>query len=81
MNITIIGKSQINFTDKMTGNIIAGTKIHVAFKSDNASVDGMEVSSFFLRDTFVLPFELIVGKTYSADFNNKGRLIGIKETK
>lgn len=73
MEARILGKQAINFTNN-SGEEVVGTNIFVAFK--DASVDGLAVSKFFLKD-ISLPKNTKLNDMLEISFNHKGKIESI----
>lgn len=74
MEARILGKQAINFTNN-SGEEVVGTNIFVAFK--DASVDGLAVSKFFLKNDISLPENTKLNDMLEISFNHKGKIESI----
>ncbi|BAK97433.1 hypothetical protein OBV_02350 [Oscillibacter valericigenes Sjm18-20] len=76
MKTTLRGYKQLDFTSN-DGKAVKGTKLFVTFPSNGTT--GEETASLFISADKTLP-KLVVGSSYVADFNTKGRLLSITES-
>lgn len=76
MKTTLRGFKSLDFTSN-DGKAVKGTKLFVTFPSNGTT--GEETASFFISADKTLP-KLVVGSTYAADFDNKGKLLSITES-
>jgi hypothetical protein len=75
MKFTLRGHKQLDFISN-DGKPVKGTKVFTSFSSNG--ITGEETASFFISADKTLP-KLVVGSTYAADFDNKGKLLSITE--
>lgn len=83
MNVKLIGLQDVNFTNKESGEVIDGVKIH--FTSVDENVRGHKAESKFIKrdvfDNFNIGFDKLVTcieKTIDVEFGRRDKVVGIK---
>lgn len=74
MVVQIIGKQSLDFTTK-EGQVIRGTNLFVAYKSEN--VEGLKAEKIFVRDGVVIPKELKMNDKAELNFDNRAKIESI----
>lgn len=81
MNVTLVGFKSLDFTDR-EGKQICGTKIFYAYP--DANVVGNAVDGCFINENVFesfgiskLKLEDAIGTVIDADFDRKGKIVGI----
>ena len=76
MKVTVLGKEYASGTSKKTGKDFAATVVHVSHKKNG--VDGLSVDSIWL-DLVSYPLsDIIIGKIYDADRDDRGYILGFE---
>lgn len=71
----IIGIEKVNYTQKNTGRLIDGYRIHTSYEKSN--VNGVATDSFFVSaDTFYNYFDLRLGTEIEVYYNKYGNACG-----
>ena len=80
MQYQILGLQQLDFTDKTTGQVIDGVKLHLASKKKSDYIIGFSVSTQFIptkRFQSVIagiPLDSLVNRVLDFQFNDKGKI-------
>ena len=72
MTVHVIGKMDVSFTDKATGNEINGVNVYYTYPINSTHGDGLCGEKKFMKDVDSKEFE--VDTEYDFQFDNKGRL-------
>ena len=75
MLVQVLGVANIDFTTK-EGQAVKGTSLYVAYEAEG--VEGLKADRFFVRDGVAIPKEMKINDMLEVDFNNRGKLEGIK---
>lgn len=80
MKYKILGLQEINFTNKETGEMISGVKLHLVTDFEEDYIHGHSViTQFFSQKRFfskvnVGSADQLLGKTINLEFNQKGKV-------
>lgn len=80
MQIEVVGYADVDFKDK-DDKQVAGTKLHYIFEDlSNQYVKGSSVASVFINQKVSkgIDFDDLLNAQCNADFDQKGKIIGLK---
>lgn len=71
----LLGRQILDFTDRQTGEVIAGIKLHFCYKDDNVLGEAVD-AKFFRKDSpfYELAFKLPIGCDFKFDYTPKGKV-------
>jgi len=76
MKVTVLGKEYASGTSKKTGKDFAAMVVHVSHKKNG--VDGLSVDSIWLDSASYPLSDIIVGKVYNVDYDNRGYVLAFE---